>query len=249
MSRSAGFVIPAVLLGCALCTARSSVAAERVQLRNGFTLDCDHRENAPGGRVQLVLDAANRIEVDAASIVSIESLNAEIAAPNGTIPNRSGTAKTQDPSITPDKKATTGDLAALVSAAGTARNINIDLLQSVMLAESGGHVHAVSRTGAQGLMQLMPSTAQALGVQDSFAPDQNLRGGATYLDALLTRYHNNLVLALAAYNAGPGAVDRYHGVPPYRETIAYVSRIVREFNRRTLTQQRQAALVAGAKLP
>ena len=85
-----------------------------------------------------------------------------------------------------------------------------------------------------------------MGVKDSFAPEENLRGGSTYLDRLLTRYHNDLALALAAYNAGPGAVDRYHGVPPYRETVLYVSRIIREFNRRTLLEQKQAAVAHSA---
>jgi len=81
-------------------------------------------------------------------------------------------------------------------------------------------------------MQLMPSTATGLGVDDSFKPDQNVRGGSTYLDQLLTRYHDNMALALAAYNAGPLAVDRYHGIPPYHETQAYVARVIHEFNRR-----------------
>ena len=119
------------------------------------------------------------------------------------------------------------------------RRFDADLLASVIRAESGGQVHAVSRVGAQGLMQLMPGTASTLGVKDSFQPEQNIAGGTAYLDSLLTRYHDNLALALAAYNAGPGAVDRYHGVPPYPETQAYVARVIREFNRR-----KQTALLA-----
>jgi soluble lytic murein transglycosylase-like protein len=81
-------------------------------------------------------------------------------------------------------------------------------------------------------MQLMPKTANGLGVDDSFEPGQNVRGGTTYLDALLTRYHGNLSLALAAYTAGPAAVDKYTGIPPYAETRAYVARVIHEFNRR-----------------
>ena len=102
--------------------------------------------------------------------------------------------------------------------AGASHNLDVDLLASVVRAESGGNIHAVSRTGAQGLMQLMPGTASDLGVTDSFRADQNINGGTAYLDALLVSYHENLALALAAYNAGPAAVDKYHGVPPYRET-------------------------------
>ena len=86
-------------------------------------------------------------------------------------------------------------------------------------------------------MQLMPSTATELGVDDSFRPDQNVRGGSAYLDGLLARYHDNLAMALAAYNAGPAAVDRYHGIPPYRETRAYVARVIHEFNRRVLREK------------
>jgi soluble lytic murein transglycosylase-like protein len=89
-------------------------------------------------------------------------------------------------------------------------------------------------------MQLMPPTAAALGVEDSFRPEQNVRGGSAYLDALLMRYHDNMALALAAYNAGPLAVDKYHGIPPYRETQAYVARVIHEFNRRVLAREAQA---------
>src|SRR5258708_18694799 len=116
----------------------------------------------------------------------------------------------------------------------------MDLLASVVKAESGGNAHAVSRTGARGLMQLMPGTAADLGVADSFRPEQNVRGGSTYLDELLTRYHDNLALALAAYNAGPAAVDKYHGIPPYHETKLYVARVIHEFNRRVKAREADA---------
>ena len=120
----------------------------------------------------------------------------------------------------------------MLSRAGNVHNIDEDLLASLVKAESGGQVRAVSRTGARGLMQLMPKTATELGVADSFRPEENIAGGSAYLDELLTRYHDNVALALAAYNAGPAAVDKYHGIPPYHETRAYVARVIREFNRR-----------------
>jgi soluble lytic murein transglycosylase-like protein len=126
------------------------------------------------------------------------------------------------------------------------------LLASVIRQESGGHSRAVSRAGAQGLMQLMPKTASQLGVSNTFAPGQNIDGGTAYLDALLTKYHDNLALALAAYNAGPAAVDRWHGIPPYRETRLYVARVIHEYNhlyrlRQDAEQQaaRQVAVLPG----
>jgi soluble lytic murein transglycosylase-like protein len=88
-------------------------------------------------------------------------------------------------------------------------------------------------------------------VEDSFEPGENVRGGSAYLDALLTRYHGQLALALAAYNAGPQAVDRYHGIPPYHETRAYVARVIHEFNRRVLAREalaRQELASASARL-
>jgi soluble lytic murein transglycosylase-like protein len=135
---------------------------------------------------------------------------------------------------------TLAELHEMLTRAGAAHHIDVDLLASVVHAESGGQVKAVSRTGARGLMQLMPGTASELGVKDAFVADQNVEGGTKYLDALLTRYHDNIALALAAYNAGPGAVDKFHGVPPFRETRAYVSRVIREFNRRKTVLLAQA---------
>jgi len=139
------------------------------------------------------------------------------------------------------------DLAEMLAQASHEHNLDVDLLASLVKAESGGNARAVSRAGARGLMQLMPGTANELGVADSFKPDQNVRGGSTYLDALLTRYHDNMALALAAYNAGPEAVDRYNGIPPYRETRAYVARVIHEFNRRVLAREAQTRQASASQ--
>ena len=100
-----------------------------------------------------------------------------------------------------------------------------DLIRAVIQAESGFNPRAVSPKGAMGLMQLMPATARELGVLDPFHPGDNIRGGVSYLAGLMTRYGQNVELALAAYNAGPASVERYGAVPPYRETQNYVKRI------------------------
>jgi soluble lytic murein transglycosylase-like protein len=210
-------------------------AAERVTLRNGFELDC-MRQEPTGDRVRLYLVPSgtasgsatpeNYIEVSAAEIVRSEPL--ELTAPVALVKNpvSTQTAVAGEP--------TAAEMQQMLAAAGEKQHVDADLLASVVRAESGWHTHAVSRAGAQGLMQLMPGTAAQLGVTDSFAAEQNIGGGALYMDQLLTRYHDNIAFALAAYNAGPAAVDRYHGVPPFAETRAYVSRVIREFNRRKL---------------
>jgi soluble lytic murein transglycosylase len=114
--------------------------------------------------------------------------------------------------------------------ARTARSYRVDpaLVKAVVAAESNFEVTAVSRAGAQGLMQLMPETARAMDVLAPFQPSENLRGGVRYLRQMLDRY-DDLRLALAAYNAGPEAVDRHAGIPPYPETRAYVARVVAYF--------------------
>ncbi len=103
------------------------------------------------------------------------------------------------------------------------------LVLAVIAVESSGRADAQSEAGAQGLMQLMPDTAQRFGVEDSFAPDQNIRGGVAYLDWLLDAFDGDAVLALAGYNAGEGAVRRHGGVPPYTETRDYVPKVLAAF--------------------
>jgi soluble lytic murein transglycosylase-like protein len=109
---------------------------------------------------------------------------------------------------------------------------------SVIRAESNFKPHAVSPKGAQGLMQLMPSTAAQLGVANAFDPKANIEAGTAHLNALLNLYHDDPVKALAAYNAGAHRVDQYHGVPPYHETRAYVSKIVRDYNAKKRAQMK-----------
>jgi soluble lytic murein transglycosylase-like protein len=227
----------------------ASRAAERVILRNGFELDCARRETA-GDRVRLYLLPAsagesashaadnNYIEVAAASILRTETIpDPPPASP--TVPvaepvalpaaaNQAAGDRTSNASALALSQA---EMHELLARAGASHNIDADLLASLVHAESNFNPRAVSRAGAQGLMQLMPGTASDLGVANSFAPEQNIGGGTAYLDQMLSRYHDNIALALAAYNAGPAAVDRYRGIPPYAETRAYVARVIREFNR------------------
>jgi len=211
-------------------------AAELVTLRNGFEMRCNHHGEAEG-RVRLFLGVSedNYIEVEPKDIAGVEQVEDltptadAVAMPGTTLPVQGRSAKLNQ-----------ADLGEMLAKAGQEHNLDVDLLASIVKAESGGNTRAVSRAGARGLMQLMPKTASGLGVEDSFKPEQNVRGGSTYLDELLKRYDNKLALALAAYNAGPGAVDKYHGIPPYHETQAYVARVIHEFNRRVLAREAQA---------
>lgn len=115
---------------------------------------------------------------------------------------------------------------SLVNDASAREGVSAALVNAVVMAESAGNPSAISTAGAQGLMQLMPGTSAQCGVTNPFDPEQNVDCGTRYLHDLLERYNNNVELAVAAYNAGPGAVDEYHGVPPYAETRAYVSRVL-----------------------
>jgi soluble lytic murein transglycosylase-like protein len=207
-------------------------AAERVTLRNGSALVCDHQKNLDG-QVRLYLTPSDEsyLDVAAADIVAVETVPAEDAVEPSTTPQATGLSQPPSPVV--------ADIPALLHQAGAQHHLDPDLLASVVHAESDDRTHAVSPVGARGLMQLMPATAKDLGVRDSFAAEQNIAGGTAYLDALLMYYHEDIALALAAYNAGPAAVNRYHGIPPYAETRRYVERVIHEFNQRKLREARQ----------
>jgi soluble lytic murein transglycosylase-like protein len=115
--------------------------------------------------------------------------------------------------------------------------VRADLVAAVIEAESEFNPRAVSRRGARGLMQLMPKTAATLGVDDPFDPKANIEAGVKHLRAMMDRFDNNIPLALAAYNAGEVAVIKHHGIPPYRETRAYVKRILKKLDRSTAAAQ------------
>ena len=114
----------------------------------------------------------------------------------------------------------------------TSKRHNIDpaLVKAIIMAESAVNTNAVSKKGAKGLMQIMPKTARWLGVKNSAHPEQNIEAGTRYLKCLIDEYDGNLKLALAAYNAGPGTVRRYKGVPPYKETRSYIEKVLAYYN-------------------
>lgn len=227
-----------VVAGALTAGALQAYAAEHVTLSNGFSIDCNHHALVDG-QMRLYLNASegNFIVLRPDEVTNVEP----VPDPPPTIA-ATATASTRETLLSP------ADLHEMLAGAGQAHNLDVDLLASIVKAESNGNTHAVSKAGAQGLMQLMPATATDLGVKNSFEPGENVRGGTAYVDALLTKYHENLALALAAYNAGPAAVDKYHGIPPYHETRVYVARVIHEFNRRVQAREALARQVT-AKTP
>ncbi|GAB4481844.1 MAG: hypothetical protein Kow0088_24420 [Anaerolineales bacterium] len=122
-----------------------------------------------------------------------------------------------------------GKFAEIIQQAAQKYNVDPKLIQAVIRAESNFNPKATSSAGAMGLMQLMPATAAGLGVEDPYDPKENIFGGTKFLSRLLKKYKQDVSLALAAYNAGPGAVDRYGGIPPYTQTRVYVQRVMQYY--------------------
>lgn len=213
-----------------LALAVSASAAELAVLRNGFSIRHQRHEDL-GATTRLYFGSASAkgyVDVPTEEIVSFEP-----APPEPQPEPAAGQAP-----VTVDQAVTT---------ASDRHDIDPDLIKSVIHAESGANPRAVSPKGAQGLMQLMPGTATQLGVGNSFDTSANVDGGTRYLRELLIQYNGDMVKALAAYNAGPEAVDRYRGVPPYPETQHYVTRVVRDFNRKKTAEGR--ASKPAAKKP
>ncbi len=123
------------------------------------------------------------------------------------------------------------DISDTIVKAALHHGLDPDLVGAIVEIESGGSANAISSTGARGLMQLMPETARELGIIDPFDPRANIWGGTRYLKMLLTRFDGDVILALAAYNAGPGRVERFGGVPPFRETRKYIRRVIYRWKR------------------
>jgi soluble lytic murein transglycosylase-like protein len=224
--RKAVFISAAVLILAAL-----SSASEYAVMRNGFALKHERRE-VIGEITRLYLNSetsSSFVDVLTVDIDRFERDEVVIA------PEVSKTLAL--PVLTIDQS---------ISQAGEKHHIDPDFITSVVRAESGFHPRAVSAKGARGLMQLMPQTAAGLGVKDSFDTNENVQAGTQYLRQLLEKFDYDAVKALAAYNAGPDRVTRYHGVPPYSETRNYVNRIVRDYNRKKAADDKLAKQTAKA---
>jgi soluble lytic murein transglycosylase-like protein len=197
-------------------------AGEYVVLGNGFRLHAERHE--PAGDSVRIFANGGVVEMAASAVAGFEQEGLEQEETPAAI---AVAAPTPAPVATP-APATPPDLAAQ---AAKKFSLPEAFVRSVMKTESGFHVDAVSPKGAIGLMQLMPDTARELGVNPR-DPRENAEGGAQYLRDLLAKYEGSpdqVFLALAAYNAGPAAVERYHGVPPYRETHEYILRVLKNW--------------------
>jgi soluble lytic murein transglycosylase-like protein len=246
----------------------SAFAGQIAVLRNGFSIHFDRKEQSAKstrlftstGYLDIATDQITSFEVDETPVATEPPPAAAPAAQLASAASVSQPvvskplAKPLLPApVTSDLAAPSAatqafDLDQVVREASSKNRLDPDFVRSVISAESNFKIHAVSKKGALGLMQLMPSTAAQLGVADPFDPRANVEAGTAHLSALLDRYNNDPIKALAAYNAGAHRVKQYNGVPPYRETRAYISKIVRDFNAKKRAEMK-AAGVTNASNP
>ena len=214
------------LILCLLVVTIAASAGEYVVLSNGFRIHADSH-NSDGSVVRLQT-SQGVIEIPAVKVAAFEQ--EDYAPPPPAPPAPTQPATEVQPKPTPKE---------LITRAAVHAGLPPEIVHSVAKAESGYQLNAVSPKGAIGLMQLMPGTAAELNV-DPHDPAQNAEAGAKYLRDLLLKYENDphqVSKAVAAYNAGPGAVDKYKGVPPYRETVDYVNRVLREYEKEQLKKK------------
>jgi soluble lytic murein transglycosylase-like protein len=220
------------LLLCVLTVALTAQAGEFAVLSNGFRIHAD--SHTVDGSLIRLQTSQGVIEIQASSVAQFEQ--EEYTPPASvvqTAPEQAApAAETSRQELSPQE---------LVTRAALHAGLPPAIVRSVARAESGYREDAVSPKGAIGLMQLMPKTAAELDA-DPRDPEQNAEAGAKYLRDLLLKYQNDphqVSKAIAAYNAGPAAVDKYHGVPPYPETIQYVNRVLRQYEREKDQQQKK----------
>jgi hypothetical protein len=229
----------------------SAWSAEVALLRNGFSIRFERKEQK--GDVIRLYTRGGFVEVPSADIASFEHDDTPdlptqqpdqqaLPAPQSVPAVGGSTAPVPAQGPTAAKPALSrADLEQFVRETSSRYRLDPDFVMSVIKAESNFQARAVSRKGAQGLMQLMPETSSQLGVTDPFDPKANVAGGTAFLNQLLEQYHDDPQKALAAYNAGAHRVEQYHGVPPYRETRAYIAFIIRDFNAKKRAQMNAAA--------
>lgn len=235
----------------ALVAQISAVAGEVAVLRNGRSISFVRKEQM--GDTTRLYTADGYVDILTEQIESFEVEETPPAPPQQVPAPQPVTATQQFTPVNAVNQPAVAnnngkvDLDELVLEASKRRQLDPDFVNSVIKAESNFKTRAVSPKGAQGLMQLMPQTAVQLGVSNPFDPKANVEAGTTYLSQLLDLYHDDPIMALAAYNAGPQRVQQYHGVPPYRETHAYIARIVRDFNAKKTAKKAGQAQASAKK--